>query len=165
MCLITHSLFISSPWTLFILSFFLDTIFFFLGDCSIYSLPLIPWVSTPPSQLGWFLQDAPAWVCQHIKSAVPMSLHPRFNLRSRSRLLPMFPCRSAHTSCPVGVKSVMHTLYLITHFKLSISVSRKSILDFISILYDTKIKPNQLALYHLHITNLSSQSKHHVHNW
>ena len=115
MCNITHSLFISSsPWTLFILSFswtlffslswtlflplswtrFFPLFFFFFFFVSlgtalyIYSLTLIR--GSPPHRLNWvdsFRTRLPG--CASIKSAVPMSLHPRFNLRSRSRLLPI----------------------------------------------------------------------------
>ena len=178
---LSWTLFLSLSWTLFLpfswtpflpLSWTLFLPLFFSGDrylCIFTSLNT--WVSTPPSQLGWFLQDAPAWVCQHIKSAVPMSLHPRFNLRSRSRLLPITHAQLI-TSCPINLsvgQSRIHFMSpsLISNYPHQYPQSHN--LGFHQYpLHDTKIKPNQLALNSsppYNQTILSSQSKHHVHNW
>ena len=71
---------------------FLGSYFFFFfslwGTTPYLFSFLNSWVSTPPSQLGWFLQDAPAWVCQP-SSLQYLCLHtPGSAFWSRSRLLP-----------------------------------------------------------------------------
>ena len=92
-----------------------------------------------------------------IKSAVPMSLHLRFNLRSRSRLLPITHDQLI-TSCPINLsvgQSCIHFISpsLISNYPHQYPQSHN--LGFHQCpLHDIKIKPNQLALYHLHITKL-----------
>ena len=111
-----------------------------------------------PSYVGLHSTSSFTWVdpsgraclgmpAHHACSTYVLSLHPRFNLWSRLLPITQFPCRSA-LSYQSKCRSVMHTLYLsITHFKLSISVSKNVNLGLHQYpLYDTKIKPNQLAL-------------------
>ena len=94
-----------------------------------------------------------------MKSAVPMSPHPRFNLwsRSRSRLLPITHAQLI-TSCPINLsvgQSCIHFISpsLISNYPHQYPQSHN--LGFHQYpLHDIKIKPNQLALYHLHITKL-----------
>ena len=67
---------------------FLGSFFFLWGTAPYLFTFLNSLVSTPPSQLGWFLQDAPAWVCQP-SSLQYVCLHtPGSAFWSRSRLLP-----------------------------------------------------------------------------
>ena len=109
------------------------TFFLFQGDHSLYIITsLCTWVSTPPVVSIWLIPSGLACLgvpAHHACSTYVLSLHPRVNLRSRLLPIPQFPCRSAHNSLSHQCKcrSVMHTLYLsITHFKVSISVSKKS---------------------------------------
>ena len=140
-----HCLFLSSPWTLFILFTSVDTIPFtsvdtvyffhilFIGDRSLHPITsLRTWVSTPPVVSTRLIPSGRACLGvpeHHACSTYMLSLHPRFNLWSRLLPITQFPCRSAHNllSYQSKCRSVMYTLYLsITHFKLSISVSKKS---------------------------------------
>ena len=92
-----------------------------------------------------------------MKSAEPMSLHPRFNLWSRSRLLPITHAQLI-TSFPINLsvgQSCIHFISpsLISNYPHQYPQSHN--LGFHQYpLHDIKIKPNQLALYHLHITKL-----------
>ena len=172
---------VSLPWKL---SDFLDTSFswtlsfpqgpyfssFSLGTVPyIYFTFLSSWVSTPPIQLGWS-QDAPAWVCrpsslQHLRFHPPGS-----TFWSRSRLLPITHAQLI-TSCPFNLsvgQSCLHFISpLISNYPPQHPKSHN--LGFHQHpLHDTKIKPSQLALNSsppYNQTILSSQSKHHVHNW
>ena len=171
---------LSLPWTLFLrlfghyFFFFLELISFFLslslGTASYLVTFLNSWVSTPPSQLGWF-QDAPAWVCQP-SSLQYLCLHtPGSTFWSQSRLLPITHAQLI-TSCPFNLsvgQSCIHFISpsLISNYPYQYPKSHN--LGFHQHpLHDTKIKPSQLALNSsppYNQTILSSQSKHQVHNW
>ena len=117
--------FSSASLTLFL---FLFGPYFFNSLGTTYLVTFLnSWVSTPPSQLGWF-QDAPAWVCQP-SSLQYLCLHtPGSTFWSRSRLLPITHAQLI-TSCPFNLsvgQSCIHFYLSITHFKLSTSVSKKS---------------------------------------
>ena len=101
-----HYSFLSRPWTLFIPFTSVDTIhffhFLFLGDRSLNPITsLCTWVSTPPVvSLRLILQAAPA---HHACSTYVLSLHPRFNLRSR--LLPSTSTKVASTIVSCDLQS------------------------------------------------------------
>ena len=156
-------------WTLLFLGhflFFWDLISLFLWAYLSY---FNSWVSTPHSQLGWS-QDAPAWVCRP-SSLQHLCFHPPGStFWSRFRLLPITHAQLI-TSCPfnpsVG-QSCLHFIFpLISNYPHQYPKSHN--LGFHQHpLHDTKIKPSQLALNSsppYNQTILSSQSKHHVHNW
>ena len=164
---------VSLPWKL---SDFLDTffssgtlfLFFFSGDLLVLSY-FNSWVSTPPSQLGWS-QDAPAWVCRP-SSLQHLCFHsPGSTFWSRSRLLPITHAQLI-TSCPFNLSVGQSCLHFISPLisNYSHQYPKSHNLGFHQHpLHDTNIKSSQLALNSsppYNQTILSSQSKHHVHNW
>ena len=91
--LLSWTLFLPLSWTLFLFS---------LGTAPYLFTFLNSWVSTPLSQLGWFLQDAPAWVCQP-SSLQYLCLHPPGStFWSRSQLLTITHAQLI-TSCPFNL--------------------------------------------------------------
>ena len=91
-----HCSFLLSPWTLFILF----TFFFSLGDRSLNSVFFPSYVGVHPTAVSTRLISSGraclGMPAHHACSTYVLSLHPRFNLRSRLLPITQFPCRSVY---------------------------------------------------------------------